>query len=107
MIVGVMEEIVAREDGTDPTTRLLFPSLNFLSLDELPKLKWFFQGLRTLESSLSKELHEQGGTLFGIEEVAFPNLTELHICGLAKIKHVWSKDPQTILRFQNLQEINA
>ncbi|KAG7968672.1 hypothetical protein I3843_08G165800 [Carya illinoinensis] len=104
---GVMEEIVAREDGTDPTTRLLFPSLNFLSLDELPKLKWFFQGLRTLESSLSKELHEQGGTLFGIEEVAFPNLTELHICGLAKIKHVWSKDPQTILRFQNIQEINA
>ncbi|KAG6646175.1 uncharacterized protein LOC122318860 isoform X3 [Carya illinoinensis] len=104
---GVMEEIVVREDGTDPTTRLLFPSLNFLSLDELPKLKWFFQGLRTLESSLSKELHEQGGTLFGIEEVAFPNLTELHICGLAKIKHVWSKDPQTILRFQNLQEINA
>ncbi|KAG6646173.1 uncharacterized protein LOC122318860 isoform X2 [Carya illinoinensis] len=104
---GVMEEIVAREDGTDPTTRLLFPSLNFLSLDELPKLKWFFQGLHTLELSLSKELHEQGGTLFGIEEVAFPNLTELHLCCLAKIKHVWSKDPQTIQRFQNLQKIIA
>ncbi|XP_042962578.1 uncharacterized protein LOC122296847 [Carya illinoinensis] len=102
---GVMEEIVAGEDRTDPTTRLLFPSLNVLRLDGLLNLKWFYQRVRTLESSSSKELHEQGGTLF--EEVAFPNLTNLDLCGLPKIKHVWSKDPQTILRFQDLKEINV
>ncbi|KAG2694933.1 hypothetical protein I3760_08G167000 [Carya illinoinensis] len=104
---GAMEEIVAREDGTDPTTRLLFPSLNYLRLDGLPKLKWFFQGVCTLESSSSKELHGQGGTLFGPEEIAFPNLTNLNLRNLPKIKHVWNKDPQTILRFQNLQHITA
>ncbi|KAG6627416.1 hypothetical protein CIPAW_15G126100 [Carya illinoinensis] len=102
---GVMEEIVAGEDRTDPTTRLLFPSLNVLRLDGLLNLKWFYQRGRTLESSSSKELHEQGGTLF--EEVAFPNLTNLDLCGLPKIKHVWSKDPQTILGFQDLKEINV
>ncbi|XP_041020819.1 uncharacterized protein LOC121262410 isoform X2 [Juglans microcarpa x Juglans regia] len=104
---GVLEEIVQREDGTDPTTRILFTSLTLLRLDALPKLKWFFQGVHNLESSSSKELHEQGGTLFGVDEVAFPNLTTLHLGNLPKIKHVWSKDPQTILRFQNLQNIDV
>ncbi|KAF5463493.1 hypothetical protein F2P56_019400, partial [Juglans regia] len=104
---GVLEEIVQREDGTDPTTRILFTSLTSLSLDGLPKLKWFFQGVRTLESSSSKELHEQGGTLFGVNEVAFPKLTNLLLRNLPKIKHVCSKDPQTILRFQNLQRIHV
>ncbi|KAF5463498.1 hypothetical protein F2P56_019405 [Juglans regia] len=103
---GVLEEIVQREDGMDPTTRILFTSLTSLSLDGLPKLKWFFQGVRTLESSSSKELHEQGGTLFGVDEVAFPKLTNLLLRNLPKIKHVCSKDPQTILRFQNLQRIH-
>ncbi|KAF5463494.1 hypothetical protein F2P56_019401, partial [Juglans regia] len=104
---GVLEEIVQREDGTDPTTRILFASLTSLSLDGLPKLKWFFQGVRTLESSSSKELHEQGGTLFGVNEVAFPKLTNLLLWNLPKIKRVCSKDPQTILRFQNLQRIHV
>ncbi|XP_041020823.1 uncharacterized protein LOC121262411 [Juglans microcarpa x Juglans regia] len=102
---GVLEEIVQREDGTDPTTRILFTSLTSLSLDGLPKLKWFFQGVRTLESSSSKELHEQGGTLFGVNEVGFPSLKLLDLYGLPKIKHVWSKDSQTIPSFQNLQVI--
>ncbi|XP_041020549.1 uncharacterized protein LOC121262220 [Juglans microcarpa x Juglans regia] len=104
---GVLEEIVEREDGTDPTTRLLFPSLICLGLYGLPKLKWFFHGVRTLESSSSKELHEQGGTLFVVEEVAFPSLKLLDLYGLPKIKHIWSKDSQSIPSFQNLQVIIA
>ncbi|KAF5463585.1 hypothetical protein F2P56_019486 [Juglans regia] len=97
---GVMEEIVAREDGTDPTTRFLFPSLTLLSLDGLPKLKWFFQGVRTLELPSSKELDEQGGTLFGIEEVSFPSLQTLCMESLPKIKHIWScgQEPKTFFK---------
>ncbi|XP_041020821.1 uncharacterized protein LOC121262410 isoform X4 [Juglans microcarpa x Juglans regia] len=102
---GVLEEIVEREDGTDPTTRLSFPNLICLGLYGLPKLKWFFQGVHTLELSSSKELHEQGGTLFVVEEVGFPSLKLLDLYGLPKIKHVWSKDSQTIPSFQNLQVI--
>ncbi|KAF5463581.1 hypothetical protein F2P56_019483, partial [Juglans regia] len=86
----VLEEIVQRKDGTDPTTRILFTSLTLLSLDGLPKLKRFFQGVHNLESSSSKELHEQGGTLFGVNELSFPSLKELHLQHLPKIKHVWS-----------------
>ncbi|KAF5463491.1 hypothetical protein F2P56_019397 [Juglans regia] len=96
----VLEEIVQREDGTDPTMRILFTSLTYLSLEGLPKLKWFFQGVRTLESSSSKELHEQGGTLFGVDEVSFPSLQTLHMKGLPKIKHVWNcgQEPKTVFK---------
>ena len=44
-----MEEIVALEEGLEPTTKFVFPRITSLSLKSMPKLKCFYSGKHTLE----------------------------------------------------------
>ncbi|KAG8661250.1 uncharacterized protein LOC110607877 [Manihot esculenta] len=53
---GGVEEIVARDQGTEATIEFLFPCLKFLILGELNELKCFYSGIHTLESPLLKRL---------------------------------------------------
>ena len=49
-----VEEIVVRDEGAVGT--VLFPKVTHLILRKLPKLKWLYQGVQTLEWPLLKEL---------------------------------------------------
>ena len=44
---GLMEEIVALEEGLETTTKFVFPRITFLSLKSLPELKCFYPGKHT------------------------------------------------------------
>ncbi|KAG6701539.1 hypothetical protein I3842_08G170000 [Carya illinoinensis] len=74
------------------------------SLAELKKLS----NLTTLEIDISNanNLHlDKSNTTKSVLYLCFPSVRELHLEGLPKIKHVWSKEPQTMFRFQALQDI--
>ena len=49
-----IKEIVVRDEGAVGT--VLFPKVTHLILRKLPKLKWLYQGVQTLEWPLLKEL---------------------------------------------------
>ena len=44
---GLMEEIVALEEGLETTTEFVFPRITSLSLELLPELKYFYPGKHT------------------------------------------------------------
>ncbi|KAL4637752.1 hypothetical protein ACB092_03G098800 [Castanea dentata] len=115
---AMMEEIVAKEEGTETTTLFVFLKLTTLRLYNLPELKSLYPernisewpSLETLDiqkcnilkmfGSNESSMQETNGLghyanlierpLFSVEEVAFPNLEELEIEGMDSMKMIWS-----------------
>ncbi|KAG7967993.1 hypothetical protein I3843_08G128400 [Carya illinoinensis] len=99
------------EDGIkDQGDMMLFGRLQTLVLKDLPKLMGF---LSTKDSFMTDctETNSEGNhdlqlsLLHHYDQLRFPSLRKLHLEGLPKIKHVWSKEPQRMLKFQALQDI--
>ncbi|XP_050274668.1 uncharacterized protein LOC126717233 isoform X6 [Quercus robur] len=112
-----IEEIIEQEEGAKEDARFVFPKLTFLVLRQLPKLKWFYQGVHTSEWPLLKTLEVYGSNkiqifaskefgieepdeqsqletsiqqpLFLVEEVAFPSLETLTIMHMENLKIIW------------------
>ncbi|KAG7968622.1 hypothetical protein I3843_08G164500 [Carya illinoinensis] len=104
--IFVKEEKDGIEDQGDT---MLFGRLQTLVLKDLPKLVGF---LTTKDSFMTdcRETNSEGNhdlqwPLLHHDKLCFPIVRELHLEGLPKIKHVWSKEPQTMFRFQALQDI--
>ena len=75
-----LEEIVAMEEGSETTTKFVFPRLISLSLEMLPDLKCFYQGKHTLEwLSLKKlEIYKCDKVkIVASNDLNFPNTNEL------------------------------
>ena len=51
-----IEEVINQEEGAKEDVRFVFPKLTLLKLRMLKKLKWFYQGVHTLEWPLLKTL---------------------------------------------------
>ena len=73
---GLLEEIVALEEGLKTTTEFVFPRITSLSLELLPELKYFYPGKHTSE---------------------WPSLKILKICKCNKVRIVASNE----LSFRN------
>ncbi|XP_065849856.1 putative disease resistance protein At1g63350 isoform X3 [Euphorbia lathyris] len=93
-----------------------FSSLERLVVDECPMISnaissHQLQHLKELKVLIVEkcDLVEQVFDLEGLYATEFridermENLNELHLVDLPKLTHVWSKDPQQILSFENLQ----
>ena len=68
---GLMEEIVALEEGLETTTEFVFPRITSLRLQLLPELKYFYPGKHTSK---------------------WPSLKELTICKCNKVRIVASNE---------------
>ncbi|XP_050274603.1 probable disease resistance protein At4g27220 [Quercus robur] len=68
---GLMEEIVALEEGLEITTEFVFPRITSLSLELLPELKYFYPGKHTSK---------------------WPSLKVLKICKCNKVRIVFSNE---------------
>ncbi|XP_059429129.1 probable disease resistance protein At4g27220 [Corylus avellana] len=55
-----VEEIVAREKGSEAIARFVFPQITSLCLEELPQLKWFYPGMHASEWPMLKSLTVNG-----------------------------------------------
>ena len=55
-----IEEVINQEEGAKEDVRFVFPKLTLLKLRMLKKLKWFYQGVHTLEWPLLKTLEVSG-----------------------------------------------
>lgn len=70
-----------------------------------------FQSLVELNISDCGSLQEvfelQGPNVEGTHDVSVIQLENLFLACLPKMKHVWNKDPQEILSFQNLKVVHA
>ena len=55
-----IEEIIEQEEGAKEDARFVFPKLTLLNLRQLPKLKWFYQGVHTSEWPLLKTVEVSG-----------------------------------------------
>ncbi|KAL0005771.1 hypothetical protein SO802_013332 [Lithocarpus litseifolius] len=102
---GLMEEIIALEDGLETTTKFVFPRITFLSLILLPKLKCFYSGKHTLEWPSLKSLTIRKCDKMKIvasNELSFPNTDELG-------HHVPVQQPLFLIEkdtFPNLKELD-
>ncbi|XP_075641868.1 putative disease resistance protein At4g27220 isoform X2 [Castanea sativa] len=77
---GLMEEIVALEEGLETTTKFVFPRITVLSLQSLPKLKCFYPGKHTSEWPSLKSLTIrkcEKVKIVSMNELSFPNTDEL------------------------------
>ncbi|KAL4613773.1 hypothetical protein ACB092_07G004500 [Castanea dentata] len=128
---GLLEEIVALEEGSERMTKFVFPQITSLTLQSLPELKCFYPGKHTskwpsLKSlTISKcdkvkivasnelsftETDELGDhvlvqqPLFLIEEVAFFNLETIFINGINNLKMLWHNQlvPDSICKIKKL-----
>ena len=75
-----LEEIVAMEEGSETTTKFVFPRLISLSLNMLPDLKCFYQGKHTLEWLSLKKLRIykcDKVKIVASNDLNFPNTNEL------------------------------
>ena len=73
---GLMEEIVAFEEGLETTTEFVFPRITSLSLELLPELKCFYPGKHTSKWPSLKELTIwkcNKVRIFASNELSFPN----------------------------------
>jgi hypothetical protein len=74
-----LEEIVAMEEGSETTTKFVFPRLICLSLKMLPELKCFYQGKHSLEWLSLKKLRIYKCDKVKIvvsNDLSFPNTNE-------------------------------
>ncbi|XP_059429133.1 uncharacterized protein LOC132162940 [Corylus avellana] len=55
-----VEEIVAREKGSEAIARFVFPQITSLCLEKLPQLKWFYPGMHASEWPMLKSLTVNG-----------------------------------------------
>ena len=55
-----IEEIIEQEEGVKEHARFVFPKLTLLILRQLPKLKWLYRGVHTLEWPLLESLEVSG-----------------------------------------------
>ncbi|XP_030957692.1 uncharacterized protein LOC115979771 [Quercus lobata] len=111
-----IEEVINQEEGAKEDVRFVFPKLTLLKLRMLKKLKWFYQGVHTLEWPLLKTLEVSGSNeiqifaskniriqepneqsqletsiqpLFLVEKVGFPSLETLAILNMENLKITW------------------
>ncbi|XP_041014592.1 probable disease resistance protein At4g27220 isoform X2 [Juglans microcarpa x Juglans regia] len=103
-----MGAIVVKEEerGIEDGYMISFPRLETLVLEDVPKLVSFLSTNNSFMRDGGEISHDPDMSLLH-DQVAFHNLKTLHLDGLPKIKHVWSKDSQIISMFQNLQVVNA
>ena len=77
---GLMEEIVALEEGLETMTKFVFPRITFLSLKSLPELKCFYPGKHTSKWPSLKSLTISKCDKVKIvasNELSLPNTNEL------------------------------
>ncbi|WKA03412.1 hypothetical protein VitviT2T_021521 [Vitis vinifera] len=87
-IIAYERELEIKEDEYFGTNLQLFPNLRTLQLWELPQLINFSSELETTSStSLSTNAISEGS--FFNQQVLFPNLEELELDGLPKLKDIW------------------
>ncbi|XP_030959735.1 probable disease resistance protein At4g27220 [Quercus lobata] len=102
---GLMEEIVALEEGLETMTKFVFPRINFLSLELLPKLKCFYPGKHTSEWPSLKILTIRKCNkvkTVALNELSFPNTNELgHHVSIQQPLFLIEKDT-----FPNLKELD-
>ncbi|XP_035548755.1 uncharacterized protein LOC118349228 [Juglans regia] len=136
MYSGV-EEIVEGEGREDAIERFAFPQVTSLTLKWLPRLKWFYPGVHTLECPMLKEMWVEGcqkvdifangllsfqetlrgsrheistqQPLFLLHEVAFPSLEKIVISHMDNLITIWHDQvaADSFCNFQNLRQINA
>ncbi|KAG6646104.1 uncharacterized protein LOC122319131 isoform X2 [Carya illinoinensis] len=105
-----MGAIVVAEDkdGIEDGDVILFHQLQTLELEDLPELVSFFSTKSSFMTDCGQIITEGNHNLHMPllpHQLCFPSVRELYLEGLPKIKHVWSKEPQTMFRFQALQDI--
>ncbi|KAK4596138.1 hypothetical protein RGQ29_014263 [Quercus rubra] len=102
---GLMEEIIALEEGLETTTKFVFPKINSLSLELLPELKCFYPGKHTSEWPSLKSLTISECDKVNIvasNELSFPNTDGLG-------HHVPVQQPFFLIEkdtFPNLKELD-
>ncbi|KAM3734366.1 hypothetical protein ACB098_10G010100 [Castanea mollissima] len=102
---GLMEEIVALEEGLETTTKFVFPRITILLLQSLPKLKCFYPGKHISEWPSLKSLMInkcEKVKIVSMNELSFPNTDELG-------HHVSVQHPFFLIEkdtFPNLKELN-
>ncbi|KAG6625218.1 hypothetical protein CIPAW_16G081300 [Carya illinoinensis] len=127
-----VEEIVEGEGREDAIERFVFPQITLLTLKGLPRLKWFYPGVHTLECPILKELQVEGcqkvdifayglssfqetlresqhemstqQPLFLVHEVAFPSLENLVISHMDNLITIWH-DQVAADSFCNIKEL--
>ena len=80
---GLMEEIVAFEEGLETTTEFMFPRITSVSLEFLPKLKCFYPRKHTSKWPSLKELTIckcNEVRIVASNELSFPNTDGLGHC---------------------------
>ncbi|XP_041020983.1 uncharacterized protein LOC121262542 [Juglans microcarpa x Juglans regia] len=132
-----VEEIVEGEGREDVIERFVFPQVTLLTLERLPRLKWFYPGVHTLECPMLKEMWVEGcqkvdifaygllsfqetlresrhvistqQPLFLVHEVAFPSLENLVISHMDNLITIWHDQvaADSFCNFQNLRKIYA
>ena len=86
---GLMEEIVALEEGLETTTKFVFPRITSLSLRSLPELKCFYQGKHTSKWPSLKSL-----TISECDKVKILVLNELSFTDTDELRdHVPAQQP--------------
>ena len=73
---GLMEEIVALEEGLETTTEFVFPRITSLNLELLPELKYFYHGKHTTKWPSLKTLKIRKCNkvrIVATNELSFPN----------------------------------
>ncbi|XP_030959914.1 disease resistance protein At4g27190-like isoform X2 [Quercus lobata] len=102
---GLMEEIVALEEGLETTTEFVFTRITSLSLELLPELKYFYPGKHTSRWPSLKILKIckcNKVRIVASKELSFPNTDGLD-------HHVPVQQPLFLIQkdtFPNLKELN-
>ncbi|CBI22328.3 unnamed protein product, partial [Vitis vinifera] len=84
--IGSFESEI-KEDGHVGTNLQLFPKLRSLRLERLPQLINFSSELETSSTSMSTNARSENS--FFNHKVSFPNLEELILNDLSKLKNIW------------------
>ncbi|WKA03422.1 hypothetical protein VitviT2T_021530 [Vitis vinifera] len=86
-IIAYETESEIKEDGHVGTNLQLFPKLRSLRLERLPQLINFSSELETSSTSMSTNARSENS--FFNHKVSFPNLEELILNDLSKLKNIW------------------
>ncbi|KAG6701565.1 hypothetical protein I3842_08G171500 [Carya illinoinensis] len=128
-----VEEIVEDEGGEDTIERFVFPQVTLLTFKRLPRLKWFYPRVHTLECPMLKKIWVEGcqkvdifayglpsfqtlresrheistqQPLFLVHEVAFPSLETLAISHMDNLITIWH-DQVAAKSFCNIQYLQV
>ncbi|KAG6646089.1 hypothetical protein CIPAW_08G169200 [Carya illinoinensis] len=105
-----VEEIVAVEKGGEAVAirTLVFPQVTQLKFSDLPRLKWFCQGVYVTKWPMLKKMKIERCDeveIFASEVLSFPSLKKLYISRMDKLEIIW-QDQVAATSFPNIQELS-